>query len=204
VGARLFVPVIAAGVGLLLGGTAGAGTRASASRSHPLVHVTISLPGPARSKVELLTLTATAKAGHVVAAPSVKSPDGGELPPGIRSVAAIMPPRSSKHEATFKIYVLINNLAGRSTAGTAGTSVEVVTATSPNWVQTDFTSLLLTGNCAVLKKISDAADTEAPHRPVDEVALEPEAVQPSDPEAVLDNVIYSECPHAEVPEPGPR
>ncbi len=200
--ARLVALLMLVLTGLFFVGAASARLRGHASRARTSLTVKIPLPRPAESAVELLAVTATAAAGREVGSLSVKSTNAAQLPTGIRSVAAIMPPRSSKHKATFRIFILINNLTGRSAATAAGAALESISATSPNLVQETFTEALLTGRCGALIKVGDVADTEAP-RALDVVALEPVTQQPSDPEAVLDNVIYSECPGAEVPEPGP-
>ena len=170
---------------------------------------------------EVLTVKVTAKKRHRVGALRIRTVNEARLPGEIRAMAVITPRSSTKRVATFKVYVLINNLSGlRKLAGSTDQDqiIELVPEFGNTRVVIRFgVASEQTATCEELVKLGEDVDSDAGQLSDAQLAqgfygrftlvrLRPPSVQPSDTEAVLDNVIYSDCRNlgAEQPEPGPR
>ncbi len=207
---RILAGLMLAALALAVTGAASAGPRARSALHTGPITVKVPLPSAGRASVELVTLTATAKEGHKLGRLTITSTDDAQLPPGIRAVAWIEEPKKPSHRATYKAYVLINNLTGTSASTAAGwqdmENLRLHVANVINFALSNRASSTL--NCVNLNEIGAEAEPNGIGPGLSFTALlealRPENEQTSNPEAVVDYVIHDECGNqgAEQPETG--
>jgi hypothetical protein len=187
---------------VLFGAVSAAG---ASTKPRQAVSFSIPLPAPGKQRVERISIklkiTKGARALRLVPL------NDGALPEGVRAVVAGVIPKTSRSKVvTYKLYILINNLAPPSPRrlqsafnldGEAFVSGAVVLGVAEAEIDDD---------CTILNALGDAADGDlGPLGFKIRWALQSmraKTVQPSDPEAVLDFIVYDECAGdgAEVPD----
>lgn len=191
---------------------------ASGARSFHSVRVNLPLPAAGSARVDVVNLRVTASRG-TVSVPSVRSLDESQLPPGIRAIAIIAAPAPHKRDAKYKVYIGINNLGAGTAAQTKGLEepaqpyLSLAFSDHGGYVDfEDLTQYQLVRDCASLVGFGDAVDETNKAHEEDPAAhehyyeVETEANETSNPEEILDHIVYNECKGegAEVPELGPQ